>query len=538
MHVYADAHSSAMEGYKAPMCFELAGKHFEFTLDSGEPLAMSFAAFPIREVYVGGAARGLSYDCAKIGPQVFYFSYVLPEACAGYVLDIEKGLITRVITDRAGQSAFAFGGAGAEGGRHAFTGEMKGAAFRWTIGREAATIFVISYEEGGVSITRPNAVDAPALRVSDFRAVRVNENIILQTAAVQVDGAVYYVNFVSNFWNITCVGSVYSAQAARGAEYRLFAGHGRYATDDGLDSTGEYKLSPFAGIGIRQFTPPYSFELAGESFELVMDDGYDYALRFLDGKTLEWNWVGSRPKQEKYLCLKGDDTTYLVSFELQGASPRANHTFVIDRENSLVTRLISKVGTNPKYPYLMKTEYEFGAIRRGGAEVPLYPRHGFSDDVMGNLVEWTYTSEGASLHVYYCANSYRISYSRDPVYHAMAERMSAMLNSAEKKLPSTDEPCTYIKIKEGLYLYTLTEANGEKILGAEMGGFRSNTMSFLHNFKTMRTFGRSFGTSTPPEGGEIHRHLMYTAYGKLIDPEIDESLKKMLTDPNPFIAGG
>ena len=71
-----------------------------------------------------------------------------------------------------------------------------------------------------------------------------------------------------------------------------------------------------------------------------------------------------------------------------------------------------------------------------------------------------------------------------------------------------------------------------------MGGFRSNTMSFLHNFKTMRTFGRAFGTSTPPEGGEIKRHLMYTAYGKMIDPEIDEDLKKLLTDPNPFIVGG
>jgi hypothetical protein len=54
----------------------------------------------------------------------------------------------------------------------------------------------------------------------------------------------------------------------------------------------------------------------------------------------------------------------------------------------------------------------------------------------------------------------------------------------------------------------------------------------------MRTLGRSFGTSTPPEGGEIHRHLMYAAYGRLVDPESDAELKAMLNAPNPFIIGG
>ena len=293
-------------------------------------------------------------------------------------------------------------------------------------------------------------------------------------------------------------------------------------------------LCPFKGGAITQYAPPRCFELAGERFEFIMDDGYDYILRFIDGEALEWHWVGDEPKQAKYLCQKADDTTYLVSFELTGIVPRVNHTFVIDREQFLVTRLISKIGTNPKYPYLMKTEYEFGVIARDGVEVTPYPRHGFSSDNTGTVVQWVYGAEMATVHVYYCTDFYRITYSRDAAFSAEAQRMIEMFDNILSDVPTSDEPTTFIKIKDGLYLFTLTEANGEKLLGAKMG-FRSNTMSFLHNYKTVRTFGRAFGTSTPPDADELHTHILFAAYGKLVDPEGDEGLQKMLNDPNPYL---
>lgn len=296
-------------------------------------------------------------------------------------------------------------------------------------------------------------------------------------------------------------------------------------------------LCPFKGGVIYQYTPPGCFELAGESFELIMDDGYDYFLRFIDGSKLEWNWLGDKPKQAEYLCLKGDDTTYMISFELEGVKPRINHTIIIDRENYLVTRLISKIGTNKRYPYLMRTEYEFGAIRQEGMEIKLYPRHGFSSDVTGTLIQWAYGSEMCTIHAYYCEDFYRISYTRDPSWSAEAKRMNDMYNNMVGRLPNTAEPSTYIKIKEGLYLFTLTEAYSEKLRGGAGGeaGFRSNTMSFLHNFKTVRTFGRSFGTSTPKNADETSTHILFAAYGKLTDPESDPELMKMFIEPNPYI---
>ena len=528
-----------IEGYKAAMCYELAGKNYKFSFDGGETVSMAFSAFPAREVSLGSDAKGVQYYCAKIAERVLFFSYTLPESCAGYVFDMDTNLITRVVTGATGETAVTSGAVGNISERHTIaTDEMKDVTFRWTLGRLKDSIFLMDYSGNGVSISRPNAPDAPALSVSGFSAVRINKNIILQVATVKMDKAEYHVCFVSNFWSILCVGSIYSASPNQETVYKLFGGHGRYAgpnaTNDGSDGTGLFKLSPFKGIGIAQFAPPHSYELAGENFEFAMDDGYDYFLRIIDDKTLEWNLAGEKPTLENYICQKPEDTTYLLSFELKGVTPRVNHTFVIDMENYLVTRLISKIGTNPKYPYLMKTDYEFGAIRKAGEDVKVYPRHGFTDDVIGTCVEWTYTSEGASLHVYYCSNSYRLTFSRDPVYHEMAARMSAMLNNADRKLPSTDEPSTYIKIKDGLYLFTLTEANGEKLLGSEMGGYRSNTMSFMHNFHTTRTFGRAFGTTTPPDADEIHTHMLYAAYGKLINPKDFDDINSMNTDPNPY----
>jgi len=535
MRKYMKPPEADIESNKAVMSFELSGKKFSFTMDGGSSLSLTFAPYPTRELFIGDSARGIPYECAKIGEQVFYFSYLLPESSAGYVLDTDTGLITRVITDASGRTDVTFGSVGKSENRHAFTDELNGFTVLWTLGKLPVSIFETTYADNQVSIARPIATDAEALSASDFRAVRINEKIILQIATVHKGSDAYHINFVSNFWNITCVGSL-CRFSAQGAGYKHFAGYGRVLGSKDKDISA---LSPqFEGIRLRRLTPPLCYELAGESYELVMDDGYDYFLRIIDGKTLSWNWAGDEPKQAEYLCLKGDDDTYIISYELKGISPRVNHTFVIDKENDLVTRLISTIGTNPKYPYLMKTEYEFGAIRHDGAEVPVFPRHGFTTDILGNMLEWS-CGEAATVHAYNSTSFYRLTYSRDPLYAEAAKRMRNNAENWGKKLPSTDEPSTFIKLKEGVYLFTLTEINAEKILGAEMDGYRSNVMTWIVDFKnTTRTFIRLFGTSTTPEGEDVSAHYMIGLYGRHVDPESDEDLKKMFIDPNPFISGG
>lgn len=279
-------------------------------------------------------------------------------------------------------------------------------------------------------------------------------------------------------------------------------------------------LCQFGHNSIEQYCPPLCFELTGQRYELVMDDGFDFILNFVDEKTVEWNSDGDAVRTAPYKCLKADDTTYLVSYELQDVTPRVNHTFVIDTENMLVTRVIARIGENPKFPYLVNTYFEFGAIRLPGRDLT-FKRHGYTSDMIGNAVQWTYGSELVTVHIYYCADFYRItSPGSQQDDWAFKELMSA--------LPSTDEPAAYIKIKDGMYLFSLTEQNAEKLLQGRFQ-FRSNTLCFLQNYKRLYQVGRAFGTSTTPKG-DINTNIMIGAYGKFA--EVDPSF---FTDPNPFV---
>jgi hypothetical protein len=285
------------------------------------------------------------------------------------------------------------------------------------------------------------------------------------------------------------------------------------------------KFNRFGAGNIAQFAPPMNYELIGQTFDFCMDDGTDYRLRFIDGTDVEWTQEDGAPRiASGYLCAKADDTTYLISYEL-GDSPRANHTFVIDLENWLVTRIVARVGENKRFPYLITPRYEFGAIRREGKELE-FRRHGYTSDVIGNVLQWNYGGM-ETVHVYYCADYYRITYPPE-------KDGSQMFNEALAKLPSSDEPTTHIKIKEGVYLFSLTEANMERIVGAAMP-FRSNTMCFIQDYRSVYQIGRAFGTLTN-EGGEQPLHILFGAFGKVLDPDATENyIKKLMTDPNPYL---
>ena len=285
------------------------------------------------------------------------------------------------------------------------------------------------------------------------------------------------------------------------------------------------ELNKFGAGSIAQFAPPMSYELIGQTFDFVMDDGTDYKLRFLDKTELEWTLNDNAPRiATGYLCAKADDSTYLVSYEL-GDTPRANHTFVIDLENWLVTCITARIGENKRFPYLIAPRYEFGAIRRDDCELT-FTRHGYTSDMIGNVVQWNYGGM-ETVHVYYCANYYRITYPPE-------KEGSQMFTEALSKLPSSDEPTAYIKIKEGLYLFSLTEANMERIVGSGMP-FRSNTMCFIQDYRNMHLIGRTFGTRTV-DGEEQALHLLFGAFGKALNPDaVQDYIKKLLTDPNPFL---
>ena len=284
---------------------------------------------------------------------------------------------------------------------------------------------------------------------------------------------------------------------------------------------------PRKKYSIDQFAQPHCTELKGEDFRFIMDDGRDFILSFTGEDTVLWNWAEEESKQARYQCLKGDDTTYLVDYELEeflGTHNRVNHLFVIDMEQRLVTRAICTIGYNPKLPYLIKTEYTFGAIDIEGMELP-FKRHSFTSELLGTRVEWHWNTGMITRHSYYSSSYYRFSY---PGEENTRHRDGS---SVFLELPSQDEIAQYIKIKDKMYLFTLTEELTERGLSDKNPPFRSNNMSFLQNYDRMYHVGRTFGNILDAESNEVVAcHIQFGAFGNpFVMPEI------ILNADNPFI---
>ena len=150
------------------------------------------------------------------------------------------------------------------------------------------------------------------------------------------------------------------------------------------------KYDPIASrLSIGQFCPPRCFELVGQKFRFIMDSGEetgDITLNFLDETRVEFSVRnGKRSGEAAYECRKSDDWTYLVTYCLQ--DPRENHTFVIDKEQGLVTFLRCPLGENPYYPYLIESHWTFGYIFEEGKEHTDWKRHGFTE-YAGESVEF------------------------------------------------------------------------------------------------------------------------------------------------------
>ena len=262
--------------------------------------------------------------------------------------------------------------------------------------------------------------------------------------------------------------------------------------------------------GISQYRPPLNFELVGQKFELVMDDGYDYELEFIDRKNLKFGKKDSELKEYAYDCLKAEEDTYFVNFEVTGAVPRAGLSIILDIEQSLVTWNYCTVGQNPKLPRLPLAHILFGAIRREDGTVPSV-RHGFTRDFVGHSLNWRYGIMAAA-HVYESERYYRVTIPRneyeDPESKAFHEGFRQKFGHV-----LYEDIGEYIKIKDGIYAFSFTEALQNKLRG------QGNDMFFLMNIDRMYDVGRSFGHR---ENGEPENYT-FGAFGAVYEaPEVME----------------
>lgn len=283
----------------------------------------------------------------------------------------------------------------------------------------------------------------------------------------------------------------------------------------------DLKDYPRQGDGLTQFAKPPCFELDGQNFTFVMDGGIDFEIAVTGRTTLLWNAVGEAQREAAYDCVKADDLTYLLTFRVFGDGPTESHTYIIDLEQRLVTRHICFAGTNPRHPLLLVNHYDFGAIRTEGYALP-YKRHYYTDELLGTNVEWHWTTDLVSRHAYVHTNFYRVTW----------EEGSAMEEAFEEefdKIPATDELATFIRIKDGIYLFVVTEEKVERLLDDDQP-FRSDSMLFILNFDRCFHIGRAFGAMMV-DGRPEPLYMIFGAFGNTL--ELPESL---LRAPNRYTA--
>ncbi len=292
------------------------------------------------------------------------------------------------------------------------------------------------------------------------------------------------------------------------------------------------KYAPIANKrSIRQYDQPRCYELAGKKLTFAIDTGEEtgeIVLDVADKQHLKWSICGGKAAGEAdYECRKSDDDTYLLTYCVP--EPRENHTFVIDMEQELVTFLRCIVGENAYYPLLVDSHFGFGYIVIEGKEHMDYRRHGFTEDVSGTAVRWTYGHELSTIHAYFDPHWYRIAYPREGLKSKSQKATNSLFRECLAMLPGSEEPAYYVKIKEGMYLVSVTEQNMEKIV-AEKFGFRSDTLCFLDNWNRMTSVGRGYGTRTDKDGNNSELFLMIGKYGSPVDVD-----PKYMEDPIAYI---
>ena len=258
--------------------------------------------------------------------------------------------------------------------------------------------------------------------------------------------------------------------------------------------------------GMSQYRPPLCFELVGQKFELVMDDGYEYELNFLNRTTLTYGRADEEKKEYAYDCLKPEDVTYFVNFEKTGATPRTGVTFVLDMEQSLVTSNICSVGVNPKYPKMPVYKIVFGAIRREDGTVPAI-RHGYTRDLVGKAIHWRYGRLGV-VHVYSSERYYRLTIVKEDFLGSEPDDPEAFRERQRRdEMRLYEEPGDYIKIKDGIYIFNANEEMSCRERG------QGNNLFFLMNLNRMHDVGRSFGHN----GEGQPENYTYGAFGEYYD---------------------
>ena len=277
---------------------------------------------------------------------------------------------------------------------------------------------------------------------------------------------------------------------------------------------------------LLQFRAPYNYELAGKNYHIVLDDGNEIFVNFLDGENLQWTENKGEVSWKRYECLKAETDLYFVHITMDDEKGKEVHnSLILDLAQDLVTIVKTEEGKLEEAERLVKVTPLFGAIKYPGKALP-EKRHAFTDRMTGRRIIWQYSSGFNKMHIYYTPTLYRLpkvdteSFRRrfeaeeDP---AEKERLKAFVDRFDRTAdtyPFAEEPCFHVTINDHFNLFCFCEEN--ETLADPLKAIGGGGIILLQDLDRLvqNGLGYAYGSYT-----------MCTAYGKeCFEPDEVESL--------------
>ena len=501
----------------------LAGKSIRIVTDNGPILDYVFQDKRRLTVAENGGTPFESGYGALTLKQIVFFSHMVPKTQRGYnvVIDLKSDLATvfevwfsgykdnREVQRQMYCGYIEIKGKEAPHERHHLTNRVEGKVFHWTQDRGIETLkfYPSVIYSSFVELTRFGG-ELTFCGPSDF--ISIDENTYLYDR-VECEFSGTLTMYVFDLLTVKQVGVRLGFDDTDILEYYMFRGEGEITgqlaqfepfRDHGEKIVFGVNMPPMTGKGERPvyrplltnppmtgqevdvaikknialFSPgnqmagnkmPVSPFLVGKEFTIRCDSGgpvWNY--RIDEIKKLRWRREGDvRWKEEIYEAIEPDEGVILFSHIHSGTMPGESVAIALDFANGLATCVYGKLGT--KYMANEVTQsVHFGVIEMEGLISPRYDRHSFTDELVGRAFTWNYADNLTSMHVYSTPHSYSWTIFLDNGAGGM----------------QWSSPCQYVKLREGLYLFTWVEeaCNGHQ-------------STIVFNTRTMHDGGFGYG---------------------------------------------
>ncbi len=204
------------------------------------------------------------------------------------------------------------------------------------------------------------------------------------------------------------------------------------------------------------YKPAYSDALCGRTYTLKSAE-HEVTLHFDDINTVTWSEDGQSGTD---FCAvhEAEADLFFIHYAMKHTSPPRFNTIVMDFKTGSFTLICAVIGNGTEAREVCRT-FHFGRIT--GCENDAYPLHGFTADLVGKAIYWTYNDRMPPLkHIY-----------SSELYYSYAMTIG-------ERCWMASNPCDFVKINDHEYIFTFLEERQTGVQGV-----------FLINTETMHDVG-------------------------------------------------